>query len=190
MKKTNLKKIIKGAGLFLLGAIVTVIITKISDKLSPNEPVVVKEIKDTVRVIHEYKLPNGIDSGFVQEDLLKKLRNIKMLNEYEQQLKDYEKKITEHIKSVNQITNDSLLINTPNLILIGDKYKLLHKGYTQGQSTSYFDTQCPDLNMNEYINIRFKFFNIVTKTLSFQGTSGCIVFGVKINNDIAASIIC
>lgn len=57
-----LLKISKSVLFFVLGVITTIIITKLSDKMIPNDPVIVKENTDTIKVVHEYNIPSDLDN--------------------------------------------------------------------------------------------------------------------------------
>jgi len=57
-----LLKISKSVLVFVLGVITTIIITKLSDKMIPNDPVIVKENTDTIKVVHEYNIPSDLDN--------------------------------------------------------------------------------------------------------------------------------
>ena len=57
-----LLQISKRVLVFVLGVITTIIITKLSDKMIPNDPVIVKENTDTIKVVHEYNIPSDLDN--------------------------------------------------------------------------------------------------------------------------------
>lgn len=143
----RIKKNIVGALLFILGVIVTIIITKASDKLVPNDPIVVKQYTDTVKVVHEYNLPERISNDSEREELEKKVRNLELLNNYEKQIND-------RIKTIS--SNPDLI---PNLIVTQSINDSFSKGYTQQNASAYFSSDCPVLNDSKYIDINFDFFN-------------------------------
>jgi uncharacterized membrane-anchored protein YhcB (DUF1043 family) len=152
---TDKKKHIKNASIFILGVIVTIIITKLSDKIVPNEPVIVKQFTDTIKVIHDYKLPERIDNDTIKSELVKKIKNLELLNNYDKQIKE----------RLSLLDSSSNLI--PNLILTQNLSSLSHKGYTYASSSSYFSSDCPDLN-SKFIDIKINFLNPeIVKEIAF-----------------------
>ncbi|NOU47893.1 MAG: hypothetical protein HOO86_12660 [Bacteroidales bacterium] len=85
MKKLSeqTRKNIRNALLFLLGVIVTIIFTKTFDKIFPNNPIIVKEYTDTVKIVHNYKIPNELNNDSVRHELERKIKNIELLNNYD-----------------------------------------------------------------------------------------------------------
>jgi len=81
MKKLSeqTRKNIKNALLFPLGVIVTIIITKTFDKAIPNEPILVKEYTDTIKIVHEYKIPKELNDDSTRIELVKKINNLELL---------------------------------------------------------------------------------------------------------------
>lgn len=140
--KTNTRN----ASIFILGVIVTIIITKSSDKIIPSKPVIVKEYTDTIKIIHDYKIPNDLNDDSTRFELEKKIKNLELLNSYDRQ-------ITERIALTE---NSSRKI--PNLILTNKADRLKNKGYVYGSSSSYFSSDCPDLN-KDFLDININFFN-------------------------------
>lgn len=132
----------------LIGMIVTAIITanidKACDRVAPDEPIVIKEVKDTIRIIHNYDFDEYNDS-IVNSQLRKKLENIELAQTYEQ-------KIESKIKDPTYC----------NSIMIGNEFKNA-KGYIQGNAAPYFIVDMSSLN-NEYIDFELHFFD--TRILS------------------------
>lgn len=140
--KNNLVK----ASLFILGVIVTIIITKSFDKIIPNEPVVVKEYTDTIKIVHNYDIPLDLNNDSTRLELERKIKNLELLN-------NYDKKIKERIALTKK--SDGFM---PNLILTRDSERIKNKGYTYASSSAYFTSDCPSLE-NEHLDIKINFIN-------------------------------
>jgi len=152
---TKAKTNIRNASLFILGVIVTIIFTKTSDKIAPNDPVIVKQYTDTLKIVHDYKLPENIDNDTVRKELEAKLKNLELLNNYDKQIKE----------RVTTIQNSSSIL--PNLVLTQKLSGISHKGFTQASTSSYLSSDCPDLN-SKYIDIKFNFINsAITKDIAY-----------------------
>lgn len=141
--KTNIIR----ALIFVLGVIVALAITKIWNKAMPEPLLVVKELTDSIRVIHEYNIPLEDDS--LSMILEKKIKNLKLLD-------DYEDEINKRIKRIEK-NNQNIL--TPNLVLVDIAKQYKYKGFTQGNASSYFTLDCPELTNNKFINFKLDFFN-------------------------------
>jgi len=149
--KTN----IRNAAIFVLGVIVTIIITKASDKVVPNDPVVVKQLTDTVKIVHDYNIPKDLNNDTVRQELENKIKNLELLNNYEKQIKER----ISNIQRSNGVT--------PNLIVTQKVSNIAQKGYMYGSSSSYFTSDCPDLN-KKFIDIRIDFLNpSITKDIAY-----------------------
>ncbi len=149
--KTN----IRSASLFIIGVIVTIIFTKTSDKIIPSDPVIVKEFTDTIKIIHDYRIPYNLNDDSTRFELEKKIKNLELLNDYDKQIKE---RIALTKKSNGEI---------PNLILTNKAERLKSKGYTYGNSSSYFSSDCPNLN-NDFLEIKINFFNTaIVKDIAF-----------------------
>lgn len=133
---------------FVLG----VVFIKVFYVYFPDNPVIVKEYTDSLKLIHEYKLPKDLNNDSIRQELEKKVKNIQLLNDYESQIKQ---KITSINDEVDKI---------PNLILTSVSNNLRFKGYLEGSSSAYFKAECPEINSG-YIDIPIYFFNpeITTK---------------------------
>ena len=140
------KKNIRTGFFFILGVIVTIIITKTSDKLVPSDPIIVKEFTDTIKIVHDYQIPKNLSDDSTRNELERKVKNLELLNNYDKQIK-------ERI-SLTKKSRDIL----PNLILTKKTTKIAQKGYVYGSSSSYFSSDCPTLN-KDFIDIHFDFFN-------------------------------
>jgi hypothetical protein len=148
MKKISeqTKNNLRNASIFVLGVIVTIMITKTSDKIIPSDPVIVKEFTDTIKIVHNYIIPSDLDDDSTRLELERKITNLELLNNYDIQIKnriDLTKK------------SDGII---PNLILTEETERIKSKGYTYGSSSAYFTSDCPSLD-NEYIDIKIKFIN-------------------------------
>lgn len=117
---------------FILGIIVTIIITKMSDKLIPNAPAIVKEVTDTITIVHNYK----DDKDNIEPNVINKKLNVNI------------KKRTIEYKESNAIENIDIPryklnidLNKP-ITVDGKKWK----GYRQGDASSYAMINCPDIN--------------------------------------------
>ena len=137
---------IRNALLFILGVIVTIIFTKTSDKIIPNDPVIVKQYTDTIKIVHDYKMPNYLNNDTSRYELEKKIKNLELLNNYDKQIKER----IALSKEQNSVF--------PNLILTNKNRKLASKGYTYGSSSPYFSSNCPSID-NDFIDLTFNFFN-------------------------------
>ncbi len=81
--KTN----IRNAIIFILGVIVTILITKASDKISPNDPILIKQFTDTIHIVHDYSLPKNLGNDTVRQQLENQIKNLELLNNYDKQIK-------------------------------------------------------------------------------------------------------
>ena len=124
----------------------TIVITKTADKVSPNDPVIVKEYADTIKIIHDYQIPKSLDNDSARLELEKKIRNLELLN-------SYDKQINERVKSIEKTTSIS-----PNLILTHSLDDEKYKGYIQESSSSYFISDCPNIN-TKFIDLKMDFMN-------------------------------
>ncbi|MGK6351588.1 hypothetical protein [Parapedobacter sp. DT-150] len=178
MKKLseNKKKNIRNASSFVLGVIITIIITKTSDKIVPNDPVIVKEYTDTIKIVHDYKIPNELNGDSTTQELERKIKNLELLNNYDRQIKE---RIT-LTKNVDGVI--------PNLILTGSENRIKSKGYTYGSSSAYFTSVCPDMN-NDFLDIRLDFFNpTFTKDIAYLRVN-IYRFDNKNSNEARTSIL-
>lgn len=147
MKKLSekAKNNIRNASLFILGVIVTIIITKTFDTIIPSNPLIVKEYTDTIKIVHDYKISNVLNDDSNRQELEKKIKNIELLNNYDKQIK----------VRIAQTKKDDGII--PNLIITGSYKRLKSKGYKQDSSSAYFSSECSDLN-NDFLDIKLDFF--------------------------------
>jgi hypothetical protein len=137
---------VRNALLFVLGVVVTVMITKTSDKIVPNDPVVVKQYSDTIRIIHDYKLPEKLDNDSERLALQSKIKNLELLN-------DYDKQISEKLASIEEKSG-----STPNLI-ISQNIDFSGTGFMSASSSPYFTAECPNINAGKYLDLQLFFLN-------------------------------
>ena len=145
--KPNFKKNLNKVLIFVGGVILTLIISKIWNIALPESPVVVKEITDSLRVIHEYTIPLEGDS--LEKNVEQRLKNLKLLNDYEQEIQKRKKIIETEYQN----------ILTPNLVLLNGPSKKVNKGYIDADASSYFSLDCPNLNTAKFLDFRLDFFN-------------------------------
>lgn len=135
---------INKASIFVAGVIVTIVFVKASDRLFPSDPIVVKEVNDTVNLVHDYRIPEELNDDSVRAVLENRIRSLELLNNYDKQIKD----------RITTFSHDELV---PNLILTEGTAEW-RKGYIYGSSSSYFYAECPSL-LEEYIDFKIDFFN-------------------------------
>lgn len=162
---------IKPALIFVLGVIVTIGITKFFDKIIPNDPVIVKEYVDTIKIIHE--IPSLLNSDSSSE-LEKKVKNLELLNNYDKQIKER----ISNIESKNQFA--------PNLIITNNIGNRNTEGYILRSTSSYFSSECPTLK-DKYCDILIDFLNpAVTKDIAYIRVN---IYRSVNNNDNAVQSI-
>jgi hypothetical protein len=123
--------------------------------VAPNDPVIVKQFADTVKIVHEYNLPDRLDNDTVRLELENKFKNLELLNNYDKQIKE---RITQ-IKKSDEVA--------PNLILTQRVNNNTQEGYMYGGSSSYFTSKCPDLNKN-FLDLNIDFLNpSITKDIAY-----------------------
>ena len=130
---------IKTVTWIVITAIITVTIEKACDRVSPEEPVIIKEITDTIRIVHTYDFDEYNDS-IVNMQLRYKLENIELAQKYEE-------KISSRIK-------DSTCCNS---IMIGDGFKSA-KGYSLRDAAPFFTMNMSSLD-KEFIDFELVFFD-------------------------------
>ena len=131
---------------FITGVIVTIIIAKAVNKIVPDEPTIVKEVTDTIKIIHDYKLPKNLDNDTVKKELEARIKNLELLTDYDKQIKHR----LVSIKNSNQIL--------PNLIISNKINNVSNRGFMQESASAYFSAKCPELN-SQFIDIKVDFFN-------------------------------
>ena len=153
--KQGVKNNIKNALLFLLGVIVTIIITKISDKIIPNDSVIVKQYTDTLKIIHDYQIPSHFENDSIIRAFEEQVKNLELLN-------SYDKLIKERV-AIKEEKGEIF----PNLVLSKHSISIGRKGYIQGSSASYFSSDCPNLD-SQHLDLHINFMNpLITKDIDF-----------------------
>jgi hypothetical protein len=148
MKKLSekIKNNLKNASIFVLGVFVTTLINKTSDKIIPSNPVIVKELTDTIKIVHNYDLPSDLKNDSTRLELERKIKNLELLNNYDKQIKE---------RIVLTKESDGFI---PNLILTRETERIKSKGYTFGSSSAYFTSDCPSLE-KDHLDIKIDFIN-------------------------------
>ena len=149
------------AGKWLIAAVCGLVLGKACDRIWPEEPVVVKEITDTIKIIHAISpLPDETDS-LMKEQIQQQLLNIKLLNEYDSYLK--QKKA-----SVSDI---------PCKLVFGNPYPN-SKGYVQKNSSAL--CQISLKQDREYIEITYEYLHPdYAELVNTLGVKVCKVDKVK-----------
>ena len=94
---TSHKKNIRNSGVFVLGVVATLLITTLWNKAIPETPIIVKEVSDSIKIVHEYRVPEIDDS--LELTLERKLKNLELLN-------NYDKEIDKRIKNIENKSKD------------------------------------------------------------------------------------
>jgi hypothetical protein len=123
----------------IITATVTWLIDKSCDRIIPEDPVVVREVLDTIKIVHSYDfgLPND---SVVHAKLRERLDNIELVEEYEN-------KIIKQIKERRESNSLKLDASFPNA-----------KGYSQKSAVPYFSLNISSLQ-NDFIEIKLSFIN-------------------------------
>lgn len=111
----------------IVTAIITISIERSCNRIIPEVPVVVKELTDTVKIVHCYDFGNLNDS-LANANIQRKLTNIELAQRYEAEII----KKNNSIKRANSIMFDT---SFPNM-----------KGYTIHNAMSYFSFEMSSLN--------------------------------------------
>ena len=155
LKKIHLfiKKHIWQFTTFILGTIIVILLSKFADQILPSNSSIVKEVPDTIKVIHSYNLPNVSNEDSINNLLRNKINQLSQLNLYEDELDEYANRITKK--------EEASLINVPNQIIIdANKRSIAKKGYTEGNAIAYFKSDCPVINNDiKYIDFKLDFFS-------------------------------
>lgn len=120
--------------------ILTIGCTKACNKILPDEPIVIKEVLDTIKIIHKYDF-NTTDDTIINSKLKLKLENIELAEKYDDRIR-------------TKVKNNS---PSPNRIMINSKSNK-SKGYTIGDAAPYFALTISPLN-GKYIDFQFEFIN-------------------------------
>ena len=118
-------------------ALITIAIERSCNKIIPDEPIVIKEITDTIIMMHSYDL-GKINDSIANIQLKKRLENIELAQRYEAE-------IIKHDKSIKE----------PNSILLRPSFPNM-KGYSPDSATPYFTFEMSPLT-NGFIDFEITF---------------------------------
>lgn len=124
----------------IFGSIITLFCDKACNIIMPDNPTIVKEITDSIRIIHAYDFNVGEDS-VVNAQLQMKLENIALAQTYELKI--------DELKS--QLKSDF------NRIILNSKFPNA-KGYILDSGMPFFVANIPSLQ-EEFIDIKITLFN-------------------------------
>ena len=121
----------------VITALITITLERSCNKIMPEEPIVVKEISDTVKIIHSYDFGN-INDSIANMQLKKRLENIELAQKYEVEIIKQDKSIKE-----------------PNSIMLRPSFPNM-KGYSPNSATPYFTFEMSPLT-NKFIEFEITF---------------------------------
>lgn len=114
---------------------------KACNKIVPDNPIIVKEIPDSVRIIYTYDFNIEVDS-IVNTQLKMKLENIALAQSYEFKIDEMKK--SQYQGYFNKVTLNSQFPNA--------------KGYIIESGMPFFNAFIPYLQ-NEFLDFKINFFN-------------------------------
>ena len=121
----------------VITALITITLERSCNKIMPEEPIVVKEISDTVKIIHSYDFGN-INDSIANMQLKKRLENIELAQKYEVEIIKQDKSIKE-----------------PNSIMLRPSFPNM-KVYSPNSATPYFTFEMSPLT-NKFIEFEITF---------------------------------
>lgn len=128
----------KDSGKWLLGALIGLLLTKTCDAIWPSAPVVVKELADTVKVVHAIApLPDNTDSMLIKR-LQQQLLNLELLEKYDSYI----------------TKRQDAIVMMPCKLIIGNPYPN-SKGYSQKSASSHCFIELA--NNLPFLDITFRF---------------------------------
>jgi hypothetical protein len=161
METSNPKRQLINATFFVIGVITTILLTKFGDKIFPNEPTVVKELTDTIKIVHEYRLPEKkevIESKELTNNKRQHAERLKDDIKYLNDIKREQELVDSTIRSLqNEISEQNALIFKENYNQIIANDKLKTRGYTYRGQSSNFEFTCPQDKTSDYINLKLIF---------------------------------
>ena len=122
---------------FILAAVITVFVEKACNRVSPDEPIIIKEVKDTIILVHKYDFDSYNDS-VINAQLKYKLENIELSQKYEEKIAQ---KITKE-NGFNPIITDNIFTKS--------------KGYSPKDGSPYFKLDMSSTN-NDYYDFELFF---------------------------------
>ena len=123
----------------ILGAVITILIEKSCDRIMPDDPIVVKEVTDTLKIVHQYDFGTYNDS-LINVQLQNRLKNIELMEKYEKEV----------LKQINSKQNKCS-------VMLDASFPYA-KGYAQRNAASYCSLNISSLQ-NEYIDLELLFFD-------------------------------
>lgn len=151
------KRIINGLW-FIIGIIVTILLTWIINKYLPDnsEPIIFKEVTDSIIVIHTIDLPSPEfkDDSLVNR-LAEKVEKLELLKNYQDNIEESLKKINESENKINEL--ESIEKYNGFIINIKDVFPNM-KGYSHSGETSFITKNCPEIQINDdFVEIQFRY---------------------------------
>lgn len=164
--KDRIKNFLCSDNLFwlVIGAFISLSLEKACNRIIPDNPIVIKEISDSVRIIHSYDFNVDVDS-LVNKQLKIKLENIALAQSYEQKINDEIK-----IKQQNSFNEVMLNAKFPNA-----------KGYIIENGMPFFVAKMPSFQEN-ILDFRLEFFD--SKVVSNIYCISIKIDAIKNNNRV------
>jgi hypothetical protein len=122
--------------------IVSLALTTIWNKIFPSEPTVIKEVSDSLQVTHNH---NFGDSALTIEQINNQLDNLRILNQYEEEVEERVARL-----------NESNKIKT-NPIIIEDHLQL--NGWIPRNGSNFFSLNCPESLDKKILDFHLSFFD-------------------------------
>lgn len=132
--------------LFVIGVVVTLLMTKLCDRIIPDTPVVVEKIPDSINVVHVYSpIPDSVTvvpDVYSESNVETKLTNLES--------KEMKRQRFLYNENLNSINTSALFPNA--------------KGYTARSAAPYFSLEMSPLNL-QYVDFTCHFFDdeVITK---------------------------
>ena len=166
----KMKRMIFSGSFFVLGVIVTIVLTKFSDVMFPNDPIIVKEMTDSIKIVHEYKFPDFIPETeenleYIHDIIYRKQKTQQLLQQelyYFEKMESEQKVLDSTLKQLrNRISNHNQMLITEIYNEIVEKQSILpnFKGYKSSGQSSDFQFNCPNDKTSEYIDLELKFYD-------------------------------
>ncbi len=139
MKWLDKYKWLSYLGGIILTAVITLLVEKSCNRIIPDDPIVIKEVSDTIQMIHSYDLDFNKDS-IVNAQLKEKLENIRLTHLYEKEVEDNLKKKY----SFNSIKLDTVFFKK--------------KGYSLKNAMAYFSVKMSSID-EKFLDFEITFFD-------------------------------
>lgn len=121
------------------GAIITILVEKSCDRIIPDDPVIIKEVADTLKIVHTYDFGHYNDS-IINAQLQNRLKNIELMEKYDEE-------ILKQIDTKPRYCSVMLDASFPNA-----------KGYSPRNAASYCSLNISSFH-NDYIDFELLFFD-------------------------------